>query len=151
MTQAKDMLLLVDPVHDQAWPVSAEAFDLLRGPKSQVMARNCTALFLGPEGNVRILSDIAPERADVLTRAGLWAGRPVKAKYLFEEMEMPTEDMRVMINDAATYMRDRPQRRAWWLTQAPLGEIQSRIGAATTLAEIYGAIDLPRTERWGLL
>jgi len=138
-----DFLLMVDPVHDKAQPVSPRAFEAMAAPKSQVMARNCVALFLNAAGQVLHLDRVTPKRAGPWTEARLWFGRSVPASYEFEEVEMPLGDMKTMILDAATYMRLQPDTLAWWLSTAPLDEVQGRIAEVGSLADLHAAIPFP--------
>lgn len=131
---------MIDPVGDQAYPVSSRAFETLAAPQSRVMARNVVALFLTSAGRVLHITSLQPAQPGLRATWSLRLGRRIPARTALEDIEMPVDDLKVMLWDCATIMRDRPMRQAWWLVTAPLDQVRAALDAAHTHAQVHAAL-----------
>jgi hypothetical protein len=144
--------LMVDPVHDMAHPLAVEAFAFLSAPRSRVMARHATALFLSQTGEVLHLVGAYPQPAGPWTALKLRFGYRIPAIFDFEVIEMPLADFKTMLLDCAAYMRDSESKgRAWWLSSAPLEEVRETLAAPETFQALYRAVPMTSNEIQGAL
>lgn len=140
----EETYLLIDPVGDQLRPVSAQAFRWVNAPVDRVLARNCVALFLSHQGEVTRIEDIKLQEPSIKTRMRVMAGRRSPALYRFANVPAQTDDLRLMISDArSAALRGGEAPDDWWLFQATETEVRGALEEASSLAELYAAIQMP--------
>ncbi len=144
------ILLMVDPVGDQIFPVSSRAFSVITAPRDRVLARNCVALFLDRNGKVWRIEGIEPMERGVWAKLRPWLEMPVPAEYQLVEVvdENLLEDMQTMILDAVAYTRERHgiEPDEWWAMTAPIDEVRAEVSGADSLSDLYARIRFPADE-----
>ncbi|WP_049645006.1 hypothetical protein [Candidatus Rhodobacter oscarellae] len=148
MTKSAEIWLMVDPVGDQVAPVSTRAFKTVTAPVSRVLARNCVALFLDPEGRVHRIEAIHPQRPGPLCMLRLWLGQATPARFVFEPVDAPLDDIRTMVLDAMMYSRKNGAklRADWWLFTASEAQVRTQLATAQSLAELHAMMRFPAEE-----